>query len=152
VRQLLGLSEKQKQLILSVNKDNNPRRKYKEVFIALGERAKVYATEVSLEEYAAYTTEEKEKVEVQRRTAANGVTFRWLSLILPTPGASRISVIIRHVSRMSILALSIDMILLQQPGAGTYVDYDFYRAFESMETAVSTAFTEVLAVWGIWGL
>ena len=72
VRQLLGLSDKQKQLILSVNKDNDPRRKYKEVFIALGARAKVYATEVSLEEYAAYTTEEKEKVEVQRRTAANG--------------------------------------------------------------------------------
>ena len=71
VRQLLGLSEKQKQLILSVNKDNDPRRKYKEVFIALGERAKVYALEVSLEEYGAYTTEEKEKVEVQWRTAAN---------------------------------------------------------------------------------
>jgi conjugation system TraG family ATPase len=72
VRQLLGLSEKQKQLILSVNRDNDPRRKYKEVFIALGSRAKVYATEVSLEEYGAYTTEKKEKVEVQQRTTQNG--------------------------------------------------------------------------------
>ncbi|WP_440590450.1 TraG family conjugative transposon ATPase [Nibrella viscosa] len=72
VRQLLGLSDKQKQLILSVNRDLDPRRKYKEVFIALGSRAKVYATEVSLEEYAAYTTEEREKVEVQQRTAGNG--------------------------------------------------------------------------------
>lgn len=72
VQQLLGLSEKQKQLILSVNRDNDPRRKYKEVFIALGDRAKVYATEVSLEEYGAYTTEEKEKLEVQTRTKQNG--------------------------------------------------------------------------------
>jgi len=72
VRQLLGLSDKQKQLILSVNKDNDPKRKYKEVFIALGSRAKVYATEVSVEEYAAYTTEEKEKLEVQVRTRQNG--------------------------------------------------------------------------------
>jgi hypothetical protein len=72
VRQLLGLSEKQKQLILSVNRDNNPQRKYKEVFIALGSRAKVYATEVSTEEYAAYTTEEREKLEVQTRTRQNG--------------------------------------------------------------------------------
>ncbi|WP_461094439.1 TraG family conjugative transposon ATPase [Spirosoma gilvum] len=72
VRQLLGLSEKQKQLILSVNKDNDARRKYKEVFIALGARAKVYATEVSLEEYAAYTTEGPEKSEVIRRTNQNG--------------------------------------------------------------------------------
>ncbi len=72
VRQLLGLSEKQKQLILSVNKDNDQRRKYKEVFIALGDKAKVYATEVSMEEYAAYTTEGPEKAEVIRRTNQNG--------------------------------------------------------------------------------
>ncbi|GAA4464845.1 TraG family conjugative transposon ATPase [Nibrella saemangeumensis] len=72
VRSLLGLTEKQKQLVLSVNRDLDPTRKYKEVFIALGARSKVYATEVSVEEYAAYTTEEKEKVEVQQRTAANG--------------------------------------------------------------------------------
>ncbi|RCR67063.1 TraG family conjugative transposon ATPase [Larkinella punicea] len=72
VRQLLGLTEKQKQLVLSVNKDLDPMRKYKEVFIALGHRSKVYATEVSLEEYAAYTTEETEKYEVQQRTVANG--------------------------------------------------------------------------------
>lgn len=43
------------------------------------------------------------------------------------------------------------MILLQQPGAGTYVDYDFYRAFESMESAVKTAFTEVLQGMGNLG-
>ena len=72
IRQLLGLTEKQKQLVLSVNRDLDPLRKYKEVFIALGARSKVYATEVSMEEYATYTTEQKEQVEVRRRTAAAG--------------------------------------------------------------------------------
>ncbi|MFC5410718.1 TraG family conjugative transposon ATPase [Larkinella bovis] len=72
VRQLLGLSEKQKQLVLSVNKDLDTRRKYKEVFIALGLYSKVYATEVSLEEYAAYTTEQREQVEVRQRAKQAG--------------------------------------------------------------------------------
>lgn len=43
------------------------------------------------------------------------------------------------------------MILLQIPGGGTYVDYGFYQKFESMETAVKTAFTEVLAGMGNLG-
>lgn len=52
--------------MLSINKSNDPSRKYKEVFISLGGMlSKVYATEVSLEEYLAYTTEESEKIKVQ---------------------------------------------------------------------------------------
>ena len=43
------------------------------------------------------------------------------------------------------------MILLQAPGGGTYVDYGFYQKFESMEAAVKTAFTEVLAGMGNLG-
>lgn len=66
IQQLLGLTEKEKALVLSINKANDPTRKYKEVFISLGGMlSKVYATEVSLEEYLAYTTEESEKVKVQ---------------------------------------------------------------------------------------
>lgn len=66
IQQLLGLTEKEKALVLSINKANDPSRKYKEVFISLGGMlSKVYATEVSLEEYLAYTTEESEKVKVQ---------------------------------------------------------------------------------------
>jgi conjugation system TraG family ATPase len=66
VQELLGLTEKEKAQILSVNKANDPKRKYKEVFISLGgQYSKVYRTEVSLEEYLAYTTEESEKVKVQ---------------------------------------------------------------------------------------
>ncbi|MEZ4945108.1 MAG: TraG family conjugative transposon ATPase [Cyclobacteriaceae bacterium] len=66
IQELLGLTEKEKALILSINKSNDPARKYKEVFISLGGMlSKVYATEVSLEEYLAYTTEESEKMKVQ---------------------------------------------------------------------------------------
>lgn len=66
IQELLGLTEKEKALVLSVNKANDPSKKYKEVFISLGGMlSKVYRTEVSLEEYLAYTTEESEKVKVQ---------------------------------------------------------------------------------------
>ena len=65
IQELLGLNEKEKALILSINKANDPSRKYKEVFISLGGvLSKVYRTEVSPEEYLAYTTEEKEKMKV----------------------------------------------------------------------------------------
>ena len=65
IQELLGLTDKEKALVLSVNKANDPVRKYKEVFISLGGMlSKVYRTEVSLEEYLAYTTEESEKVKM----------------------------------------------------------------------------------------
>lgn len=65
IQELLGLTEKEKTLILSVNKANDPLRKYKEVFISLGGTlSRVYRTEVSLEEYLCYTTEETEKIKV----------------------------------------------------------------------------------------
>jgi conjugation system TraG family ATPase len=65
IQELLGLTEKEKAMVLSVNKANDLTKRYKEVFISLGGMlAKVYRTEVSLEEYLTYTTEEKEKVKV----------------------------------------------------------------------------------------
>ncbi len=67
IQSLLGLTDKEKAQILSINQSNNPSRKYKEVWIGLGGvQSAVYATEVSVPEYLAYTTEETEKVEVQR--------------------------------------------------------------------------------------
>ncbi len=66
IQELLGLTEKEKTLVLSINKSNDPTKKYKEVFISLGGvLSRVYRTEVSLEEYLAYTTEETEKMKVQ---------------------------------------------------------------------------------------
>ena len=66
IQALLGLTEKDKALVLSLNKANDPARKYKEVFVSLGGMlSKVYRTEVSPEEYLTYTTEETEKMKVQ---------------------------------------------------------------------------------------
>ncbi len=66
LQDLLGLSEKEKTLVLSLNRANDPGLHYKEVFFSLGGTdAKVYRVELSLEEYLAYTTEEKEKMQVQ---------------------------------------------------------------------------------------
>lgn len=70
IQELLGLTEKEKALVLSINKANDPSKKYKEVFISLGGViSKVYRTEVSLEEYLAYTTEETEKVKLMQYAA-----------------------------------------------------------------------------------
>ena len=67
IQSLLGLTDKEKAQILSVNMSNDPRRKYKEVWFGLGGvQSTVYATEVSPEEYLCYTTEESEKVEVEQ--------------------------------------------------------------------------------------
>jgi conjugation system TraG family ATPase len=65
IQELLGLNEKEKAMVLSINKANDPTKNYKEIFISLGGTlSKVYRTEVSKEEYLVYTTEEKEKMMV----------------------------------------------------------------------------------------
>lgn len=67
IQAMLGLTDKEKGQVLSINMNNDPSRLYKEVWIGLGgTHSAVYATEVSLEEYLAYTTEETEKLEVMQ--------------------------------------------------------------------------------------
>ncbi|WP_314059170.1 TraG family conjugative transposon ATPase [Empedobacter brevis] len=67
IQAMLGLTDKEKAQILSINMNNDPKRLYKEVWIGLGgTHSAVYATEVSTEEYLAYTTEETEKMEVMK--------------------------------------------------------------------------------------
>lgn len=73
IQSLLGLTDKERAQILSINMANSPSRKYKEVWIGLGgTQSAVYATEVSPEEYYTYTTEETEKLEVMRLTEKLG--------------------------------------------------------------------------------
>lgn len=73
VQQLLGLTEKEKAQILTINMANHPSRRYKETWIGLGGvQSAVYATEVSAEEYLTYTTEESEKLEVTQLTEKLG--------------------------------------------------------------------------------
>ena len=73
IQSLLGLTDKERAQILSINMSNHPGRRYKEVWIGLGGvQSAVYATEVSREEYLTYTTEETEKMQVQQITASLG--------------------------------------------------------------------------------
>lgn len=59
LQETLGMSDKAKTILLSVNKDN------REIFIDLGGQvSKVYKNELCPEEYYAYTTEGKERVKV----------------------------------------------------------------------------------------
>lgn len=73
IQSLLGLTDKERAQILSINMSNHPGRRYKEVWIGLGGvQSAVYATEVSREEYLTYTTEETEKMQVLQLTATLG--------------------------------------------------------------------------------
>jgi conjugation system TraG family ATPase len=73
IQALLGLTEKEMAQVLSINMANSPNRFYREVWIGLGGvQSAVYATEVSIEEYLTYTTEETEKLELMRLTEKLG--------------------------------------------------------------------------------
>jgi len=92
IQELLGLTEKEKALVLSVNKANDHMKKYKEVFISLGGvLSKVYRTEVSPEEYLAYTTEETEKVKVQAYAKKYGSIQKGIAVL---------AVEIRHIHEL----------------------------------------------------
>jgi conjugation system TraG family ATPase len=69
----LGMSEKGKTLLFSVNRANEPGRRYREFYVELGGQVqKVFRFEPSPEEYYAYTTEGKEKVLVMEYAAKYG--------------------------------------------------------------------------------
>lgn len=83
VQELLGLTDKEKAQILSMNKANDPKRKYKEVFISLGgQLSKVYRTEVSPQEYYTYTTEENEKLLVQQYSEKYGSVQKGIAILV----------------------------------------------------------------------
>lgn len=73
IQALLGLTDKERGQILSINQSNDATRSYKEVWIGLGGvQSAVYATEVSKAEYLTYTTEETEKMRVLARAGQLG--------------------------------------------------------------------------------
>lgn len=79
----LGLSDKGKTILLSVNRNNEPGKKYREVFIDLsGQVMKVYRNELSPEEYFTYTTEEREKLIVQEYTEKWGSMERGIKRLV----------------------------------------------------------------------
>lgn len=67
ISQTLGLSQFQKEQILSVNRNLPSGRKLKEVFIGLGTYSQVFALEVSRAEYNCYTTEQNEKEQILKK-------------------------------------------------------------------------------------
>lgn len=73
----LGMSDKGKTQVLSVNKDN------REIYIDLGGQVmKVYKNELSPEEYYAYTTEGRERVKVQEYAAKHGSMEKGIAAIV----------------------------------------------------------------------
>ncbi|MCL8537651.1 TraG family conjugative transposon ATPase [Chryseobacterium gallinarum] len=73
IQEMLGLTDKERAQILTINMNNDPSRLYKEVWIGLGgTHSAVYATEVSTPEYLTYTTEETEKLEVMQLASELG--------------------------------------------------------------------------------
>jgi hypothetical protein len=73
IQNTMSMPDKGKPMVLSLNKSNDPTRKYRELYIELaGMVMKVYGYEPSKEEYYAYTTEEREKVLVQKYTDLEG--------------------------------------------------------------------------------
>ena len=73
IQRLLGLTDKEKGAD-SLHQPGEPSRTfYREVWIGLGgTHSAVYATEVSEEEYFTFSTEESEKLEVQRLAEESG--------------------------------------------------------------------------------
>jgi len=69
VRDLVGLTPKEEALVVSLNQQKEEGRKYREVFIKTGSLSKVYAVEVSKEEYACYTTDPSEYPVIYRYQA-----------------------------------------------------------------------------------
>lgn len=67
IQEMLGITEKQKAEILSINKGQEPGRRYKDLWIGLGaSHSKVYRLEVSRQEYFTYTSDQKEKLMVMQ--------------------------------------------------------------------------------------
>lgn len=77
IQEVLGMSDKGKALVLSLNIANDPNRRYREVYIELGNQLmKVYGYEPSVEEYYAYSTEQTEKLKVKEFTKRYGGDIR----------------------------------------------------------------------------
>jgi len=79
----LGMSEKGKTLLFSVNRANEPGRRYREFYLELGGQVqKVFRFEPSPEEYYAYTTEGKEKVMVMEYAARYGSVEKGITALV----------------------------------------------------------------------
>ncbi|SFA58489.1 Bacteroides conjugation system ATPase, TraG family [Pedobacter suwonensis] len=82
LQEALGMSDKGKTLLLSVNKANEEGRNYRELLIDQGGQVmKVHRFEPSIEEYLAYSTEESEKIKVQQYARQYGSIQKGISVL-----------------------------------------------------------------------
>jgi len=81
ISQTLGLSQFQKEQILSINRNLPHDRKLKEVFIGLGTYSQVFALEVSRPEYNCYTTEQNEKEQILKKLQNHSSFFETIKTI-----------------------------------------------------------------------
>lgn len=82
LQQTLGLSDKAKTLLLSVNRANAKGENYREVFIDQGgQKLSVYRNQLAVEEYLAYTTEESEKLRVMAYAEKYGSMEKGISVL-----------------------------------------------------------------------
>jgi len=63
IQNLLSLTDKTSNLVLSINQNKIPGENYKEFFLGLGNEGQVYAVNLSKMEYATYTSE-KDEIEI----------------------------------------------------------------------------------------
>lgn len=82
LQQVMGMPDKAKTLLLSLNRANEPGRNYREVMIDQGGQSiKVYRNELCLEEYLCYTTEENEKIRVQEYAEKYGSIEKGIAVL-----------------------------------------------------------------------
>jgi len=83
LQELLGISDKQKAEVLSLNKGHEPGRLYKDLWIGLGAtHSRVYRLEVSEEEYYVYTSNQKEKLRVREYIKKYGEVRKGIQRLL----------------------------------------------------------------------
>lgn len=129
----LGMSEKGKTILFSVNRANEPGRQYREFYLELGGQVqKVFRYEPSPEEYYAYTTNQSEKVKVQEYAARHGSLQEGITrlvadmkrlvlpllvmagfAILPLQRASAQIELIEEVVKQAIMAIDLNVQRLQ---------------------------------------
>jgi conjugation system TraG family ATPase len=74
IQAMLGLTDKHKTEILSINKGHDTGRTYKDLWVGLGSAfSRVYRLETSEEEYLAYTSDEGDKVKIEEYARKYGL-------------------------------------------------------------------------------
>jgi hypothetical protein len=83
IQTTLGMSEKGKAQLFSVNRSNEPGRRYREFYLDLGgQDMKVLRYEPCPEEYYVYTTEPTEKAKVMKYAALYGSMEKGIEMLV----------------------------------------------------------------------